>query len=274
MRMNYFNFHLGDYAKSTGHLSPLEHGMYLLLLTHYYATEAPIPSPPSSTARICRAVTEEEREAVASVLRMFFREKDGAYHNDRVDQEIAAYKSKSAKAEAAGRASGEARRLKHSEKSERTFNGRSTDVPLEFNNPNNQEPIANNHKPITSTQSPKPPLPEQEDFRFDDPSFDKPRTQRFPLPEKVEAGIRELYSRRPSTRWSEREIREARKLSQINEQDLLDDIELFYEARKRGWQYYRKDIATLLCNWSAEVERAGDFMRSAPSTLRPAFARA
>ena len=42
--MNYYERHLGDYAKDAGHLSMLEHGAYSLLLDRYYTTEQPIPA--------------------------------------------------------------------------------------------------------------------------------------------------------------------------------------------------------------------------------------
>ena len=33
-RVNYYEHHLGDYAKDTGHLSMLEHGAYRIQLDH------------------------------------------------------------------------------------------------------------------------------------------------------------------------------------------------------------------------------------------------
>lgn len=84
--MNYYERHLGDYARDTGHLSPLEHGIYTLLLDRYYATEAGIPV--DQAHRICRARSKEEREAVDAVLGEFFSIEDGVYRQARVEQEI------------------------------------------------------------------------------------------------------------------------------------------------------------------------------------------
>jgi uncharacterized protein YdaU (DUF1376 family) len=68
--MNYYERHLGDYARDTGHLSILEHGVYTLLLDRYYITEAGIPE--TQVYRLARAKTQEEREAVDTVLADFF----------------------------------------------------------------------------------------------------------------------------------------------------------------------------------------------------------
>ncbi len=84
--MNYYERHLGDYARDTGHLTPLEHGVYTLLLDRYYATEQGIPE--DQAQRICRARSKEEREAVEVVLSEFFRLEDGVYRQGRVEGEI------------------------------------------------------------------------------------------------------------------------------------------------------------------------------------------
>lgn len=91
--MNYYERHLGDYARDTTHLSLLEHGVYTLLLDRYYATEKPIPK--GLVYRIARAQTPEEMAAVDAVLAEFFVPRDtngtSAYHNRRADEAIAEY---------------------------------------------------------------------------------------------------------------------------------------------------------------------------------------
>jgi uncharacterized protein YdaU (DUF1376 family) len=68
--MNYYERHLGDYARDTAHLSILEHGVYTLLLDRYYATEQPIPA--DQAHRVARARSREEKAAVDAVLSEFF----------------------------------------------------------------------------------------------------------------------------------------------------------------------------------------------------------
>lgn len=85
--MNYYEHHLGDYAKDTGHLTMLEHGAYRILLDRYYSTEAGIPA--AQAHRLARARSEEERQAVDAVLEEFFELVDGVWINGRAEEEIA-----------------------------------------------------------------------------------------------------------------------------------------------------------------------------------------
>lgn len=84
--MNYYEHHLGDYAKDTGHLSMLEHGAYRLLLDRYYSTEEGIPA--AQAYRLARARSEEECHAVDVVLDEFFDLVDGVWVNRRAEEEI------------------------------------------------------------------------------------------------------------------------------------------------------------------------------------------
>lgn len=84
--MNYYQRHLGDYAKDTGHLSMLEHGAYTLLLDRYYSTERGIPA--DDAYRHARARTKEEKAAVDAVLHEFLTLVDGVWTKRRVEQEI------------------------------------------------------------------------------------------------------------------------------------------------------------------------------------------
>ncbi len=79
----------GDYAAKTADLSLLEHGVYAVLLDHYYSTAKPLDANAARLQRICKAFAEDEKEALQSVLdRFFIREPDG-YHNVRADEELA-----------------------------------------------------------------------------------------------------------------------------------------------------------------------------------------
>lgn len=87
--MNYYERHLGDYAKDTGHLTLTEHGAYTLLLDRYYATEQPIPS--SQAHRFARAKSRDEIKAVDAVLSEFFHLDGDVWVHNRVDREIARF---------------------------------------------------------------------------------------------------------------------------------------------------------------------------------------
>jgi uncharacterized protein YdaU (DUF1376 family) len=100
--VNYYERHLGDYAKDAGHLSMVEHGAYTLLLDRYYATEQPIPA--DQVYRVCRARTDDERAAVDAVLAEFFVLTDGAWAQGRADAELDRYRGKREKAKASATA--------------------------------------------------------------------------------------------------------------------------------------------------------------------------
>ena len=84
--MNYYERHLGDYARDTAHLSMLEHGAYTLLLDRCYTTEQGIPS--DQAHRVARARTKDEKHAVDTVLEEFFDLVDGVWVKNRVQEEI------------------------------------------------------------------------------------------------------------------------------------------------------------------------------------------
>lgn len=95
--MNYYEHHLGDYAKDTAHLSMLEHGAYRLLLDRYYGTESGIPA--DQAHRVTRARTREEKQAVDAVLEEFFFLADGVWKNNRAEEEIKKFADKKPKSD-------------------------------------------------------------------------------------------------------------------------------------------------------------------------------
>lgn len=106
--MNYYERHLGDYAKDTGHLSMTEHGAYTLLLDRYYYTEQGIPE--DQVYRVARARTKEERDAVDVVLREFFSLVNGAWIKGRCEEEIAKARDRIARARQNGKSGGRPRK--------------------------------------------------------------------------------------------------------------------------------------------------------------------
>lgn len=84
--MNYYKRHIGDYAKKAGHLSPLEHGVFSMILDKYYDREQ---GPTEAEAmRWATARNPDETQAVANVLREFFILRDGQYIQQRVEDEL------------------------------------------------------------------------------------------------------------------------------------------------------------------------------------------
>ena len=126
-KMNYYSFHIGDYAAHTRRLSLLEDLAYRRLLDEYYLQEQPLVGEPDLIAR--QIGMAEYVDEIDYVLTCFFEHTPDGYINKRADEEIAKYHSKQEQAVKAGRASAEKR-----------LGIRSTAVQPT----NNQEPITNN----------------------------------------------------------------------------------------------------------------------------------
>src|SRR5690242_19915095 len=89
--MNYYERHLGDYARDTGHLTMAEHGAYTLLLDRYYSTESAIPE--AIVYRVAHARTGGEKAAVDRVLEEYFTLQDGHWFSHRAEQAIEKFRS-------------------------------------------------------------------------------------------------------------------------------------------------------------------------------------
>jgi len=122
--MNYFPFHLGDYAAHTGHLEPMEDLAYRRLLDVYYLREGPLPADVQAVAKLVRM--RSMASDVESVLNEFFELTDAGWSHARCDQEIERMQDKQTKARASAQASVNARKAK-------SLNERSTDVDVLFN---------------------------------------------------------------------------------------------------------------------------------------------
>lgn len=119
--MNYYERHLGDYARDTGHLTLIEHGVYNKLMDRYYATEEGIPC--EQIFRICGARTKEEKLATELVVSEFFYLENGVYRHGRIEGEIE-----------------KARARIDSAKENGKKGGRPKKNPLGFENETQQEP--------------------------------------------------------------------------------------------------------------------------------------
>ncbi len=130
--MNYYPFHLGDYAAHTAHLEPMEDLAYRRMLDLYYLREGALPLDPAEVARLIRM--RGNVAEVEAVLREFFAEGPDGWCHARCDAELARMQDKQAKAKASAQASVNARIARQASErtadGERTVNERSTDVEL------------------------------------------------------------------------------------------------------------------------------------------------
>lgn len=156
--MKYYPFNIGDYRKKTGHLSPLEHGIYRILLDSYYDNEGPLEADDAKLMRTHCIRSEEERAAFSNVISDFFYLDGGHYRNSGADEVIEKILEKSDKA----RASAEKRWTDKKAKAMRTHSEGSANGML----PNTQDPlpstqITEDAKASLSEQG-VPPCPHQD----------------------------------------------------------------------------------------------------------------
>ena len=90
--MNWYKHHIGDYDSHTSHLSILEDGIYCRLLRRYYMTERPLPNDLQELAKLVRARSRSEVDALGRCVNYYFHvAADGLLHNSRADAEILKY---------------------------------------------------------------------------------------------------------------------------------------------------------------------------------------
>lgn len=73
-----------------------------------------------------------------------------------------------------------------------------------------------------------------------------------PTPDRV-GRLNALFARRPTTKWSPREVSAYRSGAELCPIDEFETVEAYY---KSGAQFLRKDLQTLLNNWNGELDRA------------------
>ena len=92
--MNYYAHHIGDFIRDTSRLTDQQTIAYLRMLWMYYETETPFENDADAIAFKIGANASE----VHQILKHFFFEHDGMWHNSRCDKEILAFRGKSEKA--------------------------------------------------------------------------------------------------------------------------------------------------------------------------------
>jgi uncharacterized protein YdaU (DUF1376 family) len=137
--MNYFPFHLGDYAAATLHLSLLEDAVLCRMLRRYYLDEQPLPADVAEVARRVGARNADELQAVDLVLREFFTLTPEGWRQARADREIAAYRAAAERGRAGAKARWEQADLVSEADLSTTTAGNA-----------NQEPTTKNQKPAAA----------------------------------------------------------------------------------------------------------------------------
>jgi len=144
--MFYYSHHIGDFNNATRHLTRVERALYRDAIELYYETELPLILDLEQLERRLIARSEEEKTGLKNILAEFFVKTDMGYSQKRCDEEIKNYRNNTSNKAKAGIASALARKNKALAEAQQN----STRVEQVSN-----EPITNNHKPITINQEPK-----------------------------------------------------------------------------------------------------------------------
>jgi uncharacterized protein YdaU (DUF1376 family) len=97
--VNFYDFHIGDYASRTAHLEPMEDIAYRRMLDLYYIREEPLPWDVQEIARLIRMRGQEA--VIKSILAEFFIGSEGeGWLHDKCEKVIAAAQEKRSKAQA------------------------------------------------------------------------------------------------------------------------------------------------------------------------------
>lgn len=86
--------YIADYMADTAHLSTVEHGAYLLLIMNYWQRGGPLPDDDKKLARIA-GLQGRNWKRVRAEIEPFFVFRDGFWHHQRIDKQLAVMRSQS-----------------------------------------------------------------------------------------------------------------------------------------------------------------------------------
>lgn len=149
--MHYYKRNIGDYHKKAGRLSMLEHGAYTLLIDACYDRER-FPTE-DDAIDWCWARSEEEVTAVRFVLSKFFTLDGGVYVQQRISEEVGAYKEMAIKNK-------EIAENREKAKKEGKNANITKRAPVVNEPPPNQEPLTKNQEPKEDQNQDQKTLPQ------------------------------------------------------------------------------------------------------------------
>lgn len=103
MSFAFMPVYTGDYLRDTRHLTPLKHGIYLMLLMHCWDQKGPLPRDEQECAGIANCRSADEVDALRYVLSRYFTLMEDGWYNKRMQLEVERAESISTKREDAGR---------------------------------------------------------------------------------------------------------------------------------------------------------------------------
>ena len=165
--MNYYSFHIGDYASATRHLTWIEDAAYRRLMDCYYVREMPFPLDHRQIYRLVVASTEEERAAIDTILDEFFKKTYEGYVHERCEAELKCMNEKKNKASQSaqtrwrnakdddGALPPQSERITNASDNECERNANASETPCEGNAPNTNT-NTNTNKTVNPTRAAPP----------------------------------------------------------------------------------------------------------------------
>jgi uncharacterized protein YdaU (DUF1376 family) len=163
--LNYFPFHIGDYAVHTRHLSLMEDLAYRRCLDLYYTRESALPADPAQVARLI-GMREHVADVEAVLKEFFVPEEHGDWIHARCEAEIQKAHTAAERARTNGKAGGRPPRTQQ----QPTANPEETQ-PVSSGNPDESKSKA----PITQDQD-----------QYQEPKEEKGSRKRSAPPDKPE----------------------------------------------------------------------------------------
>jgi len=137
--VHFYQKNIGDFNNATRHLTRVERSLFSDAIELYYDTEKPLTSDVNKLNRLLLAHSQDEKDALLTVLAEFFTLTDDGYFNKRCNEEILKYQSYMDSKSKAGKASAEKRAKQKATCVKHVFNTRATKQ--------NQEPLTINQEP-------------------------------------------------------------------------------------------------------------------------------
>jgi uncharacterized protein YdaU (DUF1376 family) len=273
--------YIGDYLRDTQALTAEEHGVYFLLLMHYWQKKGEMGADVKRLAMVARA----DIEMTKNILESFFILEDGNYKNKRADEELKAAKARSdsAKANINKRWNKDSNTDVTPAYNSGNTDGHTESIPIEYSSSPSPSPSPSSSSPVSI--SPQPKKEEEE------PVFIPPRLQQNP--ENARDGCarielaRSLWNAKapqigPPCRLNALTFREEdrsdclRIMSAYSDADILQAIENYEQVKaspeheiKSPYQSFAGFIRGGVEKFISEANPFGTFRIKAPAWQKP-----
>ncbi|MGU2444414.1 YdaU family protein [Burkholderia cenocepacia] len=162
--MNYYPHHIGDFRSGTVNMTRVERWIYRDLIDVYYDTEKPLPLDLDAVCYAVGVSAEEERRAVANLLRFKFTLTDAGYVHDRCEIEIAAYRTRAETAQENGKKGGRPKKRTATGLGTKKNPPETQEKPAGF--PSGSDPDASGPPDITGSKTNQEPRTNNQDVNL------------------------------------------------------------------------------------------------------------